>query len=336
MSYLNPDQIAVLKDVISDSVRASALLGIEEEKVKQFIANSRYFAEQNLPLLSDSPYILVLQTNITATSEMIDPALIIENLNNGKNVFVVDENLYLIKTAEDEASFNRCLGLSKEWKSLTVYVENNAFMECLLGKGNSAFVGESLEQLTVEKFSRPFNEFEKILDDQLREMVTNEPLISCWNDKPKRILAVMGKAGTETIFHRLLIWWLKRFITDSLDVYGETVGLGQFKTDITVVTQTGSHVIEVKWLGKNENNDSYGVERIEEGLEQVKIYLNGYNFVDGYLVLYDGRSYAEHLSDRAYDKTARHLSCHEPYFLFLDSETPSKKASRITRERRKK
>ena len=106
-------------------------------------------------------------------------------------------------------------------------------------------------------------------------------------------------------------------------ICAEPLGLGQDKTDIIVVTVSGRHVVEVKWLGKNERGTTYAESRIGEGLRQVKIYLdNDDKLMAGYLVVYDARSAAENTSKCQYANADLHAMCARPMIHFLESVSP--------------
>jgi hypothetical protein len=172
-----------------------------------------------------------------------------------------------------------------------------------------------------------------ILDDHMREDVRNEQGFRYWHEKRRRVL-MKGEDGTEAIFQLALFSWCRKFIVDSLAVYAEPSGLGQDKTDIIIVTPSGSYVIEVKWLGKNEAGTTWGESRIGEGLRQVKLYLdNDAKLVAGYLVIYDARLAEQNRSECRYADNDVHPLCTPPTILFLESETPSV-AARAAAERR--
>jgi hypothetical protein len=116
-------------------------------------------------------------------------------------------------------------------------------------------------------------------------------------------------------------------------VFGETLGLGQDKTDITIVSVEGSYVIEVKWMGKNKSNTEHNEERIDEGLVQIALYLeNDKQLICGYLVIYDARSLDVHKTRCGYNESLRHGFCQTPRIIFLESETPSQAGERIVAE----
>ncbi len=109
--------------------------------------------------------------------------------------------------------------------------------------------------------------------------------------------------------------------------------MGQDKTDITIVTINGTYVVEIKWLGKNANT-RYNEQRINEGLVQVGIYLNNDGeIICGHLVIYDGRSLQDHKAKSNWDSSLIHERCSSPKIIYLDTESPSKAATRIVREK---
>jgi hypothetical protein len=121
-------------------------------------------------------------------------------------------------------------------------------------------------------------------------------------------------------------------LSDSLKVYGETLGMGQIKTDITVVTSVGLLVIEVKWMGKNQSGTTYEEIRIREGLEQVGQYLaKDDKIFGGYVVLYDARPDDVHNAQCSYPDSCIPDRCERPVIYFLPSETPSQAATRLAK-----
>ncbi len=179
---------------------------------------------------------------------------------------------------------------------------------------------------------RPWREIKSSLNEHFSHCIQSEKGCRYWHDRRRRIL-LAGPDGTEKIFHHNLFWWCNNFINDALDVFGETQGMGQDKTDITIVTEAGSIVIEVKWLGRNESNTRYAQIRINEGMLQVADYLNrNPRLMTGYVVIYDARSDEEHRTESTYPIASRHEKCHEPLVYFLRSETPSEHAVRVAAE----
>jgi hypothetical protein len=167
--------------------------------------------------------------------------------------------------------------------------------------------------------------------DHFNHCVAREQRVQYWHEKAKRILST-GVEGTEAIFQHSLMTWLKDNVLDQLDVYAEPAKkFGQDKTDVIVIAPSGRYLIEVKWLGKNQNNTSYGEKRINEGLLQVKIYMDNTACVQGFLAVYDGRSEKDHQSKSSYNKKLMHALCNPPRIFFLDSANPSAAASAGTK-----
>lgn len=173
--------------------------------------------------------------------------------------------------------------------------------------------------------------FDLLLSDHVEHCVDGQKNIEYWADKKERIL-LTGPHGTEWIFQKSLYWWLDNYVSEHIGVIAEPSGFGQHKHDIKVITQNGTYVIEVKWLGTN-GKTVYRRKRINEGLEQVKIYLEGdAGLLCGHLVAYDGRSPSDHEKKSSYDVKFQHELCEKPHIIFLKSETPSKEAERVVRE----
>src|SRR5581483_5540804 len=155
--------------------------------------------------------------------------------------------------------------------------------------------------------------------------------VTYWKDRANRILRA-NPEKTEAIFHRDLLWWIRNYTTGVIRTYSEPEGFGQDKTDIVAVTLAGGHVVEVKWLGVNEHKTTYNRKRIDEGLIQVKQYLErDDDLVEGYLVVYDGRSSDEHKKNSHYDQAYQHPLCREPQILYLESEVPTEISARVVR-----
>jgi len=185
------------------------------------------------------------------------------------------------------------------------------------------------EMPVASPFRRPIAEFDAILVDHYEDVLRSERGLTYWKDKKQRTL-LANPDKTEKIFHRALFRWLDSNVADALRVFGETRGLGQDATDITVVTPSGSYAIEVKWLGRNENGQQYGEITITQGLKQVSLYLErDADLIGGYLVCYDGRSADDHHNLCGYDTSVMHADCEHPKIVFLETETPSQTARRI-------
>lgn len=333
MTSLTPDQIETVREVVDESVRVSIALGIDESKVAAFLKNAVDFLIGNRVFLADVPYLIILHLDNPPSGGVLDSATVLTNISGGNHVFLVDENLKLVRAHNEVASFSKGLELSASWKCLAIYVEKSFYNVCMKGHSSGSEIGTNLNPLTVGKHDRPFGELPRMLEDHYRHALYNEAEVKYWRKKDKRILIGLPQSKTEEIFHRSLLFWLNLFVADQVAIYAEPDGLGQLKTDIVVTTADGaSHLVEVKWLGQNESKTVYDASRITEGMEQVKIYLDKGSFVDGHAVFYDARD-EEESKEKGYDKTSKHENCHEPHFVFLESETPSVSAKKITKRK---
>lgn len=340
MTQLFPDQLQALQNTLAGvPARAAAVLDIEIECVERFLDSVAEFVRTNAGPLSNYTYMLLFDGSIS-DGPRISLQEIVGSINKGNSLFYVDEELRLIKTAEGDATWIRCSKLTGEEHALGLRLEAGTYFYAILcGRVESQddFKHPGTAAPKPSKWRRPMMEFGNILNDHKNACVDREQGFKYWYDKRNRILMVDPKSGsTEELFHHSLFWWLNHFVADKLTVYAETCGFGQGKTDIVVVTAYGSHVLELKWFGENQNRTTYGEKDIDKGLAQISQYLeNNDDFLCGDLVVYDGRSRQEYEQYCQYDEEFRHNRCKPPRIIFLESEPPSKRAKRIVRERRR-
>jgi hypothetical protein len=112
-----------------------------------------------------------------------------------------------------------------------------------------------------------------------------------WQDRDLRILRAKP-TKTEKLFHMNLWRWLDANLNDA-DVLGEVQKISNDRTDIEIrVRRDGTlYIIEVKWLGVNENKTEYKEDRVRKGISQVNNYIEREKFQSEVcLVAYDGRS----------------------------------------------
>lgn len=147
-----------------------------------------------------------------------------------------------------------------------------------------------------------------------------------WSDKHNRIL----KPGrTEEIFQLSLFEWLQLYVFGGQPKIETKTNAGD-RTDIDIYAYNeGIHyIIEVKWLGKNQSGTTHGLERIIEGVGQIKTYLDrdaGVN--EACLVCYDGRVESEHLeSSQVDERLIPFKGCFK--VMFLESESASRKGEK--------
>lgn len=331
---LTPEQLNALQSALSPSVEAAQQLGIPVEVVESFENKIKDFARAHHKQFKGKAYQFVLTTNKSGTASL-DLRSIRDSVFKGKGLLHVDSDFRLIKaetTLRNLTLLSKYLG--KENK-LGFFVDGTYFWEVLcstpLNEGDIVSGHNSLE-LSSSVPRRPMKDFNLLLQDHYDLSVRGEAGFCYWQNKADRIL-LCGPHGTEWIFQHDLYDWLKKFAIDQLRVVAEPSGFGQDKHDITVVTETGIYVIEIKWLGKNETGTSYGQTRINEGLAQISEYLNkDPSLFRGFLVAYDGRSPGDHKTKSSHKKKFLHSYCDLPKIIFLESENPSKKAERLVKE----
>lgn len=147
------------------------------------------------------------------------------------------------------------------------------------------------------KLSRLAKDFPLIILDHYQKHVKYAQATEHWNDRDKRILRCAPQK-TEFIFHKDLWNWLEDHKTDFI-VFGEVNKLSPDRTDIELITIKGAkrYILEIKWLGKNANNTEYKEDRIEQGIKQIKQYLQrDRQTLIAALVIYNGRAEGEYQS----------------------------------------
>jgi hypothetical protein len=334
---LNPEQLRALQSSILPAHEAAQELGADIETIELFESNVKNFIRIHHKSLKGHAYQFVLdfsqhgKTSLSL-STVRDLAL------QGKTLMYVDASFRLIKlngSLKNTTEFSRIL---YQEKYLGFFIDGTYFWEFLCARlidEGDLITGHDVLNLSTGVPRWPMKDFGLLLKDHYAIDVKSESTVDYWKDKLNRIL-LCGPHGTEWIFQKALYSWLNKFVIDKLRIYAEPCGLGQDKHDITVVTEKGTYVIEVKWLGKNEKNNSYGQDRINEGLVQLKEYLtNDESLCRGFLVAYDGRLLNDHNSKSSHDEKFRHPNCERPNIIFLESESPSKKAVRIVKESKK-
>lgn len=116
-----------------------------------------------------------------------------------------------------------------------------------------------------------------------------------WHDRgTRRLRKRLGSAtNTEAIFHRDLHLWLK--INLEAQVFSKAKDTSSDELDLLIIAPSGrTYVAELKWMGTSsavgENDFSYTIKTVKDGLNQLREYLNKQpRIVRGSLVTYDGR-----------------------------------------------
>jgi hypothetical protein len=327
---LSSEQIEALREVVSNpSLIAASALDVEESETRAFIDATTQFVKKHAKQLAQRSFGFAWSGKMKGLKK-VDVPYVLSAVTTKKALIIVDSEFKIVDHKGENISVAASSRRTAKNKTLEMIFQGTHYF--CVGFGQVLDEGNAVNELIAPEpviWRKPFSEFPTILDDHVEICLKSEKLTKYWHNKAKRILRSVPD-GTEKIFHHSLYWWVKNFVADTLRVYGETRGMGQDATDITIVTSGGSYVIEVKWMGKNEKNNSHDRLRIDQGLQQVKLYLeNDPELVGGFLVLYDGRDFKTHTDDSAYADNLRHITCQRPMIIFLESDTPSQIADQV-------
>lgn len=330
----SPEQLAALKNAITPAARASAEAGIEPEAAAAFLTAVDGFVDEEKDKLPNRPFLIVFD-NSNSGKTKLDAKNVRAAVNIGSAIIVVDEQLRVINRLTGNASLTESTQVTEKRTALATRVCGGEVVVFSCGRIiHESSVGGMDSMSITPGWHHPISELKSVLDDHFRERVDGEKGFRYWHNKGKRILT-RAVDGTEALFHQDLFWWVEMFVLDAISVTGEMQGLGQDKVDILIATIEGAYVVEVKWLGENESGTKYGIDKIEEGLVQVSIYIdNDDDLVGGYVVAYDGRPQGSEPVSQ-YDDTHRHNLCERPIVYFLRSDTPSQVAKATVGKARK-
>jgi hypothetical protein len=143
----------------------------------------------------------------------------------------------------------------------------------------------------TSRFSRRADDYELSILDHYSECVRFWQRSDHWADRGNRKLrARLGSSHkTELIFHNDLHHWLKTHLEAQVWIHPKDTTHDEL--DIGILSPTGrSYIVELKWMGINENGTSYAIKTVKKGLGQLRAYLTKQaKVVRGTLVAYDGR-----------------------------------------------
>lgn len=338
---MEQDQIKALKAVISGSaVKIAAHFGAQVSQCEAFQTTLASLIRKNASALIRKPIAFILDSSATdAAAKKFDPAAIGKAVAAGKAVIHLSwDHEFLRAESVSNLGLPRAAEISKSKSTFVMFLEGRVAHEIIGGVTVSQFDIQNPQAPLGQRgrYQRSIEEFQQILDDHNESRIKLEKGPRYWRDKAKRIL-LEGPDGTEGIFHQDLSWWLRENVSDHIDVYQEPSAHGLDKIDIVIVTTNGSRVIEVKWMGENEKKTKYGRAAINQGLYQLKQYLDHDDkYVWGYLVVYDGRDAAAHKTDSSFDATNKHTLCDDPAIIFLESDNPSQAAKAVAAAQEKK
>ena len=324
------EQLNVLQSILDKNATVASALGQDLKIITDFTAAVERFAFKHAASFKVSRFSLLFCPDSVGTMPLTT-GLIQDSIELGQNLLRVDSKLRVIDAAAGNFSISAALKRTRESRTLEVLFHPSTLHYIVYGQHIHDEMLENQDKLPAsQRWYRPFAEFGQILEDHMEGAVQYERDLRYWADRKKRILLATPD-NTEKIFHGKLRWWLDNFLTDKLRVYAQPMGLGQDSTDIIVVTSSSAiFLIEVKWLGVNENKTKYDFKQIDKALVQVKEYLNkDKDVLGGYLVIYDGRSRDLHASQSNHSEKHRHMRCEKPILLFLESQTPSEIGAQV-------
>jgi hypothetical protein len=334
VSGLLADQITILAQVINEpAVLCASRLGIEVDRVDQMLSGLTQFLIQHHQRLATRSFSVQIDTaNVGSVDLQIQH--ILTATASGQPIICVDEHCHYLRceagSVTVSAACKRTANGVLEAVVLGTYVQ-------LIANGSPEaeydFVQPGKGPPLGQKTLRPIDDFQGLLDDHIELDVRREKSFRYWADRSKREL-LSKPDKTEKIFQRALVNWLDQHVIGRIRVVAETRGFGQDPADVLVVTDRGDHIIEVKWLGKNDAGTSWNRDRIDEGLVQVGEYLeNDGVLVCGHLVVYDARKRDQHENDSTWGPNFKHEMCSDPRIIFLDSESVSQRAAATVRKK---
>lgn len=338
---MDQEQIQALKSVLAPTaVKMFGPLNKTLLECETFQHNLVQLLHKNCAAAIRKPVVFILDLNPRSPGTgTLNATAITRATAEGRAYVHISWNLDILKTVRGPIPTHAtCSEISEAASTYVLLLEGQAAYEFVNGRTVSQFdIQNPQTPLGYRgRHQRSINQFHEILADHYQSCLHMETGLRYWADKARRILLV-GPDGTEGIFHHNLCWWLKENVVDYIDIYKEPSAAGQDKTDIVIVTAEGCRVIEVKWMGKNSNGTSYGSPVIDQGLIQLKKYLErDAKFVWGNLVIYDGRSKDKHDNDSSHNSGHRHSACDAPSILFLESDIPSQSAKAQIRNEIKK
>lgn len=326
---LSPEQFSSLKRVVAaPAAKVAAITGGTVGDLETLMGRVETVARKRATTLGNERLLLIHDPSAKG-SQALDDAAVANLLRAKTPVVKIGSDCGMISAAKGDVSTVTAAIESEIGPRMTVLVAAGQFTVFAGGKPIAEIGVPPPAQHGRSDWKRSWRELPMAMNDHFKHCIDDEKSVRYWKDKKKRLL-LAGPDGTEKIFHQSLYWWLDHMLSDAIDVYGETLGMGQIKTDITVVTEVGLLVIEVKWMGKNESGTSYKEIRIREGLAQVALYLAKNDKIFGaYVVLYDARPENVHKTSCTFPETSVVNKCERPIIYFLPSETPSQTATRV-------
>jgi hypothetical protein len=337
MSGLLPDQIAALTQVINDpAVLCANRLGVDVHQVHKTLNCLMMFLSASHARFAQRRFSVSLDPASDGSSPL-SPQHILNATASGKPLIWIDDSCRFVRSEQGEINVTAASKRTADGRLEVVVL--GTYVYFVAGGSVEAehdFVQPSKGPPLGQETLRSIHDFQGLFGDHIEFDVRREKSFKYCADRPtRRLLSTPEK--TEKIFQRALLNWLDQHVVDKIRVVSETRGFGQDPADVLVITDRGDHIVEVKWLGRNDAGTSWNRDRIDEGLVQVSEYItNDRMLVCGHLVVYDARSRDEHERNSTWDPEFKHAMCSDPRIVFLDDETASQKAASTVRKKTKK
>lgn len=252
------------------------------------------FLNDNYGEIGEREFLIKLHLDDTPSGENLDVNKLLHELNNGRNVIIVNSIFQLIDY-DIISNFNeiKAVKYSLVNKCICIYSVNVLNVK-LYSSGvlidNISVELPSATDIQLGKYKYPASDYKTAIKRFYSIGVRYGQYTQHWKDRKKGIL----KGGqTEDIFLHQLTIWLKESLS-RVNVFSKVNKLSNDETDIEIVVFGGDkYLIEIKWLGKNDKIE-YKDSKISEGIRQVIEYLNQDSLItEGTLVVYDGRILSE-------------------------------------------
>jgi hypothetical protein len=261
--------------------------------IDEFLKTVTNFVKDNFPKLGAKEYLLVLDFSDTAIASVLNADIIIDEIKNDNNLFIINKNLNVLHVERiDRISNVSVAKYSRDNKCVLLLIHNGAEVSFYSN-------GIPIEQRNLnhpsalpvlnKRFSRAAEDYKVSLIEFYKEKVRTN-LTDHWHNPQKRVLRG-GK--TEDIFQNALVQWLMDNLS-AKKINFKVKKISADETDIEIIKHGGdTFLLELKWLGKNENSN-YPVSKLTAAIDQVENYLESdLEVLEATLVVYDGRPQAD-------------------------------------------
>lgn len=294
--YIYSTDINAKIDKVCKDCAVQLMLDFPEQSVDEideFLKLVVHFLKDNFTNIGAQEYILVLDFDKTQTGPIVSSQIVLDEIKNDNNLIKVNGTLQVLESGRIENLSNLEVSrYSKKNDCILIQIHNGLDIS-IYSKGmltDQKNVRNPLAKPPVNnRFNRTADDYKISLIDFYKEKVRTN-LTKHWFKESQRIL----RGGqTEEIFQIALVQWFSEHLS-MVKVYAKPKKLSADETDIEIVKHGGNnYLLELKWLGKNENSD-YPLSKITGAMHQVENYLESDQVVlEATLVVYDGRGIEE-------------------------------------------